>query len=389
MRRSVLERIEAGGGPFVVIAHSQGSMIAYDVLQSLGADVDVPLFVTIGSPLGITEVQDQVKRLTGQRALAVPACVREWLNVADPLDPVALDKDLSDEFTPSSRIRNVRHSNPDGPRHPHSGTGYLRTPPVHDAVHDVVSIGLFQPVADFVVTRDLVRDLENCAPEERHPVLIELCQEPTQADGPSQELNAVRESVVAHVRRLTRASDEVLNLEELRHFVAVKLHRTEVEALAAHPELRGIKVRRVWRNAVKRALLDVSVHTVQAFPAHAGYRASGRGIDWAILDTGINAAHPHFKAHRTIGPQYDCTVRGPVKAGVAPDQNGHGTHVAGIIAGAYTPPGPRHPRAHRHGAGGAAAHLQGAGSPRQRRRRLDHQGARPHRGDEPARRGAS
>lgn len=340
MRRSVLERIEAGGGPFVVIGHSQGSMVAYDVLQSLPADTDVPLFVTIGSPLGITEVQDQVKRLTSQRTLAVPACVREWLNVADALDPVALDKDLSDEFTPSSRIRNVRHSNPDSPRNPHSGTGYLRTPPVHDAVHDAVSIGLFQPVADFVVTRDLVRDLENCPPEERHPVLIELGQEPTQPDGPRQNLEAVRESVTAHVRRLTRASDEALNLEELRHFVAVKLSRTEVETLASHPELRGVKVRRVWRNAVKRALLDVSVHTVQAFPAHAGYRASGRGIDWAILDTGINAAHPHFKTHRNIGPQYDCTVRGALKAGLAPDQNGHGTHVAGIIAGAYEVPGP-------------------------------------------------
>jgi subtilisin family serine protease len=338
MRRSVLERIEAGGGPFVVIGHSQGSMVAYDVLQSLPADVDVPLFVTIGSPLGITEVQDQIKRLTGQQRLAVPACVREWVNVADPLDPVALDKDLSNDFTPSSRIRNVRHGNPDSPRNPHSGTGYLRTPPVHDAVRDAVSIGLFQPVADFVVTRDLVRNLENCPPEERHPVLIELSQEPTQAA--RQDLETVRQTVTAHVRRLTRASDEVLNLEELRHFVAAKLSRTEVETLASNPELRSVKVRRVWRNAVKRALLDVSVHTVQAFPAHAGYRASGRGIDWAILDTGVNAAHPHFKTHGNIGPQYDCTVRGPLKAGVATDENGHGTHVAGIIAGAYAVPGP-------------------------------------------------
>jgi len=339
MRRSVLERIEAGGGPFVVIAHSQGSMVAYDVLQGLGADVDVPLFITIGSPLGITEVQDQVKRLTNQRSLAVPAGVRQWVNVADPLDPVALDKALAGEFSPASRIRDVRMSNPDSPRHPHSGTGYLKTAPVHDAVHDAVSIGLFQPVADFVVTRDLVRNLENCPPEERHPVLIELSQEATQTDGPSQDLEAVRQTVTAHVRRLTRASDEVLNLEELRHFVAAKLSRTEVETMASHPELRSVKVRRVWRNAVKRALLDVSVHTVQAFPAHAGYRAKGKGIDWAILDTGINAAHPHFTAHETIGPQYDCTVRGPLKAGLASDENGHGTHVAGIIAGAYTAAG--------------------------------------------------
>ena len=112
------------------------------------------------------------------------------------------------------------------------------------------------------------------------------------------------------------------------------------DRLASHPALRGVQVRRVWRNAQKRALLDVSVHTVQAFPAHAGYRATGRGIEWAVLDTGVNAAHPHFRPHDTIGPQYDCTVRGPLRAGRAPDENGHGTHVAGIIAGAYTPPGP-------------------------------------------------
>jgi subtilisin family serine protease len=340
MRRSVLERIEAGGGPFVVIGHSQGSMIAYDVLQSLGADVDVPLFVTIGSPLGITEVQDQVKRLTNQRTLAVPAGVQQWVNVADPLDPVALDKDLSGEFSPSSRIRDVTEGNPDSPRNPHSGTGYLRTPPVRDAVHDTVSIGLFQPVADFVVTRDLVRNLENCEPQDRHPVLIELAQGPAEPDAPEPELGAIRQSVTTHVRRLTRASDEELNLEELQHFVAVKLSRTEVERLASHPELRGVKVRRVWRNAQKRALLDVSVHTVQAFPAHAGYRANGRGIEWAILDTGINAAHPHFRAPGTVGPQYDCTVRGPLQAGRALDENGHGTHVAGIIAGAYAAPAP-------------------------------------------------
>jgi subtilisin family serine protease len=338
MRRSVLERIESGGGPFVVIGHSQGSMIAYDVLQSLGARVEVPLFITIGSPLGITEVQDQVKRLTGQRALAVPAGVWQWVNVADPLDPVALDKDLSDEFSPSSRIRHFTMSNPDSPRHPHSGTGYLRTTPVHDAVRDAVSIGLFQPVADFVVTRDLVRNLENCPPEERHPVLIELAQESADADA-GLGLDAIRQSVTAHVRRLTRASDEDLRLEELRHFVSAKLSRTEVETLASHPALRGVQVRRVWRNAEKRALLDVSVHTVQAFPAHAGYRANGRGIDWAVLDTGITAAHPHFAAYDTIGPQYDCTVRGPLKPGRAPDENGHGTHVAGIIAGAYEVPG--------------------------------------------------
>src|SRR5258705_9866061 len=62
MRESLRERLRAGGGPFVVIAHSQGSMIAYCVLMEPEfASLDVPLFVTIGSPLGIDEVQDFIR----------------------------------------------------------------------------------------------------------------------------------------------------------------------------------------------------------------------------------------------------------------------------------------------------------------------------------------
>jgi hypothetical protein len=42
MRDSVLERLRSGGGPFVVIGHSQGSMIAYDVLASFSSPSDHP-----------------------------------------------------------------------------------------------------------------------------------------------------------------------------------------------------------------------------------------------------------------------------------------------------------------------------------------------------------
>jgi hypothetical protein len=52
MEQSLVDRLDAGGGPFIVIAHSQGSMIAYNVLRQLTkAECDVRLFVTIGSPL--------------------------------------------------------------------------------------------------------------------------------------------------------------------------------------------------------------------------------------------------------------------------------------------------------------------------------------------------
>ena len=68
MRESLRERLRAGGGPFIVISHSQGTMIAYTVLmENEFAKLDIPLFVTLGSPLGIDEVQDFIRDLTGKR----------------------------------------------------------------------------------------------------------------------------------------------------------------------------------------------------------------------------------------------------------------------------------------------------------------------------------
>ncbi len=335
MRKSVLERLRAGGGPFVVIAHSQGSMIAYDVLSSLAPDdCDVSLFVTIGSPLGLTEVQDQVKRLTGQTRLAVPPCVRRWLNVADPLDPVAFDKRLADDYRAHADVgvEDDLEWNDDSPFHPHSGTGYLETRPVRRAVREIVDTALFQPVSDFVIARDLARALENGAHTARHEVLIELAEIAT---GGVQDLDRTRERVEKAIREVAEGvPEEALELDRLKRYVAVKLTREEAESLAARLG-GGRAVRRIWQNATKRALIEVSVNTVQARPAHVGYRALGQGVSWAVLDTGIWAEHPHFRAHASVAGQHDCTKRGSPRSGDALDENGHGTHVAGIIAGAH------------------------------------------------------
>src|ERR1700730_3653625 len=85
MEQTLLDRMAAGGGPFVVVAHSQGTMIAYDVLRRLNrAQVQVPLFVTIGSPLGLSEVRDELQHWSGAAdKLPFPPCVDTWVNVAD------------------------------------------------------------------------------------------------------------------------------------------------------------------------------------------------------------------------------------------------------------------------------------------------------------------
>ncbi len=63
---------------------------------------------------------------------------------------------------------------------------------------------------------------------------------------------------------------------------------------------------------------------IQADPAHA--RVTGRGAVVAVVDTGVRLDHPDLQGQ--LLPGYDFVSPG----GSATDSNGHGTHVAGIIA---------------------------------------------------------
>jgi subtilisin family serine protease len=339
MEESLLERLNAGGGPFVVIAHSQGSMIAYNVLRRLHrTDCDVRLLVTIGSPLGIQETQDV---LDDWGALEVPECVSRWVNVADRLDPVAADATLSDEYAPVGGVAiedfNRIGLNPDSPRSPHSATGYLRTSEVAGAVRQTVGHAFGQPVGKFVIARDLVGDIENGLRDERHMTLIQL------ASGTAagiETLDTVREKITAALTDLVRSSGddpvEDARIDPLKRYVAAKLTRREIESLRTL--FKDLQIERVWRDAHKRALIHQSTHTIQAHPANIGYGATGRDICWAVLDTGIRADHPHFAELGNICAQFDCTTGRKVtevkgRESETLDRNGHGTHVAGIIAG--------------------------------------------------------
>jgi len=126
-----------------------------------------------------------------------------------------------------------------------------------------------------------------------------------------------------------RPAEPPFRIDRLRRYVAARLTATEIERVAAHH--KELQIHTVWKNSTKRALLNRSIDTVQATTAHRGYGALGQGIGWAVLDTGIAADHPHF-AH-SIAKIWDCTKPGKPVASTKKDKDGHGTHVAGIIAG--------------------------------------------------------
>lgn len=128
IRQRLRQALDAVAGPGVVVTHSLGTVIAYDVLREQRfADRTVPLLVTLGSPLGYTEIQDVVTK-----PLQLPAPVRLWANFADPLDVIALDSTLADEFQGTPRIIDARVDNP-APNN-HAACGYLGASRVRSTV---------------------------------------------------------------------------------------------------------------------------------------------------------------------------------------------------------------------------------------------------------------
>lgn len=350
MEQSVLERLglsfdSESTGPFIVIGHSQGSMIAYHVLRQLKkSQCDVRLFITIGSPLGIQEVRDVLKKLKPGE-LAVPDCVDRWFNVAEQLDVVALDADIANDYKPSGRGVKVENLvemqiNPEWQSNPHSGTGYLSIDQVRQAVRETVGPAFSNLVGRTILMKDLVTDMEDGSSEQRHPTLIQLTSSEAR-DEAWVSLDQSRQRLHDLILQVLDASNTPhgqARLQLMRRFVSADLTRGEIEQLRTY--CAGLKIERVWRNASKRALLHQSTYTVQAKPANLGYDATGEDIAWAVLDTGIAAGHPHFKLHNTVVAQWDCTTVGaakrydPATKGFDTlDGHGHGTHVAATIAG--------------------------------------------------------
>ncbi len=80
----------------VVISHSLGTVIAFKLLREMAAaksQTEVPLLITMGSPLGLAAVQSKLRP-----PLKTPAGVARWDNFYDPSDVVALGRNLGDAF---------------------------------------------------------------------------------------------------------------------------------------------------------------------------------------------------------------------------------------------------------------------------------------------------
>jgi hypothetical protein len=127
----------------LLIAHSMGSIVAYDVLREFDRsnDIKVEHFITIGSPLGLPFVSDNIRDEFGKET-RTPENVLKWTNMADRGDKVSIDFNLKDEYKPNSkgvRVSDVHvvngYKNHEGKANNHKSYGYLRAPEFSEMIH--------------------------------------------------------------------------------------------------------------------------------------------------------------------------------------------------------------------------------------------------------------
>jgi serine protease AprX len=108
------------------------------------------------------------------------------------------------------------------------------------------------------------------------------------------------------------------------------------------PDKRVPLVYKIWRDHKITRCVYTSVRTIKCDAARITFAATGKGIVWAVADTGIDETHPHFRLlnstkledgllHKDFTQEHANDEASEAAALI--DRDGHGTHVAGIIAG--------------------------------------------------------
>jgi serine protease AprX len=160
-----------------------------------------------------------------------------------------------------------------------------------------------------------------------------------------------------------RAKEWDVKYAKVSHYVFARLSVERILILANEArELfdkngrGGSVIYRIWEDTEIDITLNKSLTTVKADAAQRAFQAYGKGIVWAVLDSGIQGDHPHFAPregllgaidtlklempleHKDFTPDGSTatSTQGTTPGGrdtALLDRFGHGSHVAGIIAG--------------------------------------------------------
>ena len=118
----------------VIVSHSLGTVVAYNILQREGRSRKwkIPLFLTLGSPLGITAIRRAISPIKH------PSVVRKWFNAFDEKDLVALYPLDENRFPVKPSIENWNEVNNTTSNH-HGISEYLNDTKVSKIIYDALT----------------------------------------------------------------------------------------------------------------------------------------------------------------------------------------------------------------------------------------------------------
>lgn len=119
--------------PTIVIGHSLGSVVAYNVLRTDTRPLKVPLFVTVGCPLAIRAIRSQLVPISFPKPP-----VEAWNNAFDTRDIVALYPLDAANFPVSPPVTNYNQVK-NNTKNRHGIVGYLDDPTVARWILDALA----------------------------------------------------------------------------------------------------------------------------------------------------------------------------------------------------------------------------------------------------------
>jgi serine protease AprX len=201
-----------------------------------------------------------------------------------------------------------------------------------------------------VLALPLIQFMADGDPEQVYPIIIDINWRFVGGRAPAK--NKVAKLLQDILK--SRGSDNKANLIDQRkgdltdQYIFAHLQESVIRELVKRDRAAGSKeetsyaIYRIWPDFDLERHISKSIVTIKADAVRNAFNALGEDIVWAVMDSGVDQEHPHFKKHSNLQlpaelAHADFAKLDGTSDSACVDLFGHGTHVAGIIAGEPNP----------------------------------------------------